>query len=87
LIKHYWDNISGGVAAPAPQYFIHGYILCDSYSGDLAHSCRHGEGPHRIKICITRKDNDPNLFKELKSIVGEKPFYIAKRKRSQKRKP
>jgi hypothetical protein len=27
--------------------------------GDLAHSCQHGEGPHRIKICIVKKDN-PN---------------------------
>jgi hypothetical protein len=26
-ISHlHWDNISGGVAAHAPQYFIHGYV-------------------------------------------------------------
>jgi hypothetical protein len=76
----HWNNTSGGVGAPAPQYFIHAYIWCNSYVGDLAHSCSHGEGPHRIKICITKTDNDPNVFKEIKSIVGEKPFYIAKRK-------
>ena len=29
-----------------PQYFIHAYVMCDRYDGDLAHSCRHGEGPH-----------------------------------------
>ena len=77
----HWDNISGGIAAPAPQYFIHGYIWCDSYDGDLAHSCRHGEGPHRIKVCITKTDNDPSVFKKIKLIVGEKPSNIVKKKR------
>jgi hypothetical protein len=41
----HWDNISGGVYARArvyacaPRNFIHGYVNCDSYNGDLAHSC------------------------------------------------
>ena len=25
--------------------------------GAVAHSCRHGPPPHRIKICITKIDN------------------------------
>ena len=80
-ISHlHWDNISGGVAAHAPQYFIHGYVWCDSYDDDLAHSCKHGEGPHRIKICITKIDNDLKVFNEIRSIVGEKPLYVSKRR-------
>jgi hypothetical protein len=26
--------------------------------GELAHSCRYGTGPHRIKICITKTGNE-----------------------------
>jgi hypothetical protein len=81
----HWDNTSGGVAALAPQYFIHGYIWCDTYAGELSHSCMHGEGPHRIKVCITKTDN-LKIFDTLKSIVGDKPVHIARKKRKAKRK-
>lgn len=70
----HWDNMSGGVMSIAPQYFIHGYILCtDIIEGEIAHSCAHGEGPHRIKVCIVKKDNDKEIFDELLKIVGPKP--------------
>jgi hypothetical protein len=25
--------------------------------GEIGHSCRHGPPPHRIKVCMTKKDN------------------------------
>ena len=68
-----WDKLSGGVRAPAPQPFIHGYVSCADVDGDLAHSCRHGEGPHNIKVCIVKKDNSTEIWKKLLSIVGPKP--------------
>jgi hypothetical protein len=80
LSNLHWDNQSGGVRAPSPQYFIHGYVRCNEYEGDLAHSCAHGEGPHSIKVCITKTDNDPDVFSKLKSIVGQKPQYISYKK-------
>jgi hypothetical protein len=47
----HWDRVSGGVNARAPREFLHCYVLCDGMvSGDLAHSCRHGQGPHNIKV-------------------------------------
>jgi hypothetical protein len=58
----HWDNVSGGVYARCPRNFIHGYISCDSYIGDLPHSCAHGKGPHSIKVCIVKKDNDKEVF-------------------------
>jgi hypothetical protein len=68
-----WDNVSGGVRAPTPQPFVHGYVYCDaSISGELAHSCRHGEGPHRIKICLTRKGNE-SVWPKILEIVGQRP--------------
>ena len=46
-----WSEVSGGVKAPTPRPFLHGYIYCNEIiSGDLAHSCLHGPGPHSIKV-------------------------------------
>lgn len=75
LDSPHWDTHSGGVVARAPQLFIYGYVLCNRMvEGDLAHSCRHGEGPHRIKVCVTRKDNDPIVFARLIEVAGPKPI-------------
>ncbi len=72
----HWDTISGGVNAPAPQPFIHGYVYCDQVDGEIAHSCEHGEGPHRIKVCIVKKDNDIKTWQLLLDIVGPKPKWL-----------
>jgi hypothetical protein len=34
-------------------------------NGVLAHSCQHGKGPHHIKICITKTDNEPIVFAKI----------------------
>jgi hypothetical protein len=60
-----WDTISGGVQAPAPQPFIHGYVWCTQVEGDIAHTCAHGPAPHWIKVCVVKKDNDPDVFQAL----------------------
>lgn len=55
----HWDNVSGGVQARAPRSFVHGYVMCDEMvSGAISHSCQHGKGPHRIKVCIVKKGNE-----------------------------
>ncbi len=70
----HWSLVSGGVRALAPQPFLHGYISCDSVlEGELAHSCRHGRGPHSIKVCIVKKDNSPEVFRKLVELAGPKP--------------
>jgi hypothetical protein len=66
----HWDTISGGVQAAAPRPFLHAYVGCDALlEGEIAHSCMHGEGPHRIKVCIVKKDNDKQVFKQLESMA------------------
>ncbi len=63
----HWDDESGGVHAPAPQPFLHGYVWCDAMlEGELGHSCVHGTPPHQIKVCITQKDNTRKVFEYLK---------------------
>lgn len=72
----HWSNISGGCQAPAPQPFIHGYIWCsDIIAGEIAHSCMHGEGPHRIKVCVVKKDNSKAIYNKLLNEVGPKPSW------------
>lgn len=69
-----WDTFSGGVYAPTPQPFLHGYVWCDGYlEGELDHSCGHGDYPHNIKVCIVKKDNNPAIFKLLVEQAGPKP--------------
>jgi hypothetical protein len=66
----HWSNVSGGIQATAPRDFIHGYILCNRIlSGEIAHSCRHGRGPHVIKVCIVQKDNDPEVFARIRASI------------------
>lgn len=69
-----WSYFSGGVYARSPQPFVHGYVLCTDIIGDIAHSCLHGEGSHRIKICIVRKDNSSKIWQKILKIVGSKPI-------------
>jgi hypothetical protein len=68
LSEIHWSEYSGGVRARSPRPFLHAYMSCDALlAGEIEHSCRHGEGPHRIKVCMVKKDNDPNVFKRLKA--------------------
>jgi hypothetical protein len=54
----HWSKMSGGLMHRAPRHFLHGYVACDEkIGGKLAHSCKHGPPPHRIKVCITKKGN------------------------------
>jgi hypothetical protein len=74
-----WDMVSGGINAPTPQPFLHGYVQCDAMvTGELAHSGTHGPCPHRIKVCITRKGNEA-IFAELSRAAGPKPMTARSR--------
>lgn len=61
----HWSDMSGGIQARANREYLHAYVWCDGMiAGELAHSCRHGQRPHRIKVCITKVDNKKN-WKEI----------------------
>jgi hypothetical protein len=65
----HWGSVSGGVGVLTPRPFIHAYVWCNDVEGEIAHSCVHGEGPHWIKVCIVRKDNESAVYDRLKSIA------------------
>jgi hypothetical protein len=68
----HWSDVSGGVNATAPQKFVHGYVYCHEIVGDIAHSCAHGEGPHRIKVVVLKRDNE-DQWSEVLKLAGPKP--------------
>lgn len=68
-----WDYISGGVFAIAPQPFIHTYVWCDEIEGEFDHSCKHGPGPHHIKVVIVKKDNTPEVWDKILEEAGPRP--------------
>lgn len=66
----HWSRISGGVRAPAPRPFLSGYVKCDQVlEGGLSHSCMHGEGPHRIKVCVVKKDNTKEVYAKVLALA------------------
>ena len=73
LERPHWSWGSGGVFAPAPQPFIHGYVWCTDVDGDLAHSCTHGPPPHRIKVCVVKKGQEKPVWEKLLAAAGPKP--------------
>ena len=49
---------SGGVGRETSHDALFGYVMCDgAVNGAVAHSCRHGPAPHRIKVCIPKTCN------------------------------
>jgi hypothetical protein len=50
------DRVSDGVGRETSHDALFGYVMCDgAVSGEVAHSCRHGPAPHRIKKSTSRK--------------------------------
>jgi len=64
-------DMSGGVGAFSPRAFLHAYLMCNEIiGGELAHSCRHGPPPHRIKVCIVKKDNSKAIYRAALDRMG-----------------
>jgi len=64
-----WSDTNGGVRARLSGQFLCGFVRCDqAESGEVAHSCLHGRGPHSIKVCVTRKGNETVLSELLSRI-------------------
>src|ERR1700730_7517179 len=51
-------RVSDGGGRETSPGGLFGYVMCDgAVSGAVAHSCRHGPAPHRIKVCIPKTCN------------------------------
>jgi len=70
----HYDNVSGGIGRKTSHDALFGYVMCDAaISGEVAHSCRHGPGPHRIKVCVPKvcnKEDWKAIEKAMKAKTG-----------------
>jgi hypothetical protein len=62
LSRFHWSQYGAGYrwrfGGVAPQPFLHAFMLCNRIvEGSVGHTCQHGPPPHKIQVCITRKDN------------------------------
>lgn len=70
----HWSDRCGGGGWQMNDYYICGYVLCDgALEGSVAHTCGHGDAPHRIKVCVTKTGNDKSVYQSLLEKVGPKP--------------
>jgi hypothetical protein len=67
-----WDYVGGGLRRRS-QWHVYGFVLCDGMiSGRIAHSCKHGPPPHKVKVCITMKHNE-KIWPLILAKAGPKP--------------
>lgn len=60
------SDVGGGIRKTANRAYLHGYVVCDGMlDGELAHSCRHGPGPHNILVCVLKIDNSRAAYQLL----------------------
>lgn len=61
LSGFHWSQFGGGqtylFGGVAPKPFLPACTFWTKIDGEIGHSCRHGPPPHRIKVCIAKKDN------------------------------
>jgi hypothetical protein len=66
------DVVSGGVGRKMSRSTWCGYVMCDgAVSGEVAHSCRHGLAPHRIKVCIPKVCNKED-WKKIEAAIKDR---------------
>ena len=82
----HWSIKSGGVKARQSDWYLFAFAWCSQIECDIhfGHSCLHGSYPHSIKVCITQKDNSPEIYARLAEQAGPKPESLRRARLSKK---
>ena len=69
LTGYHYASFSGGRGTRFAGRQLAAYVMCTSlpYGRYFGHSCEHGPPPHRIKVILPRKLNDPETFAALQA--------------------
>jgi hypothetical protein len=64
-------DFAGGTGQRLPRPTLAAYMSCDAIpeGAEFAHSCRHGSGPHRIKVLIFKSHNERKIYEQLRAQV------------------
>ena len=65
-----WHMVSGGAQIVNPLPLLHAYVWYDKVRVTIGHSCAHGLGPHNIKVCMLREDNNRRIWRRLLELAG-----------------
>lgn len=69
----HWSFSSGGMRAAFSRDTLCGYVVCDeAVAGEVAHSGRHGDCPHLIKVCIMKTGSSAGPYQRLRAKADEK---------------
>ena len=64
------DHTGGVPVRLLPRIMLSALITCDLIDDEdkptFGHSCRHGPGPHTIRVLIRKGDNAPSTYKRLR---------------------
>ena len=53
---------------------VAGFVKCNRFvGGGVAHSCKHGAGPHSIRVVASAADNDRETFRPLLARASREP--------------
>lgn len=68
----HWSSTDSSIGLPSPRPMIHAYVWCDD-APRVAHPRIRGECPHRIKVCIVKKLQTPEVFNALRALADRGP--------------
>jgi hypothetical protein len=71
----HWTYRTGGWKTPLAKPHLAGYVLCTKLARNIGHSCSplHGAPPHRVKVLILERIQNPTVYRELAAIAGPRP--------------
>ena len=69
ISRLYWENESGGHGGKTDGVFLAGYVLCNEIPEleNFPHGCKHGLGPHEIRVFVLEDDNDVGVYRKLEA--------------------
>ncbi|HVP66059.1 MAG TPA: hypothetical protein VMT17_02225 [Anaeromyxobacteraceae bacterium] len=70
LSGFHWSSTESHIGLPSPRPMIHAFVWCDD-APRLLHPKILGECPHRIKVCIVKKIQEPRVFDALKALADQ----------------
>jgi hypothetical protein len=65
----HYASFAGGRGGRVRGSELAAYMLCTAipFGRYFGHSCEHGPPPHRIKVLIPRRHNDPEVYARLQA--------------------
>src|SRR5262249_10906781 len=64
----HWRQPSG-----APRLLLHGYVSCARIAGRLPHDCASATAPHKLLVCVLKKNTVPSVYAEIARRAGGPP--------------